>query len=95
MYGPSISNGRILPELLSIKILREYIENSVYVKSLEMTTDEIVKHRFSLPFNVKEIDGLLDRDNKNDIENRSFRLVARFDKSNNPIYPRVSSSLGI
>jgi|TARA_B100001996_G_scaffold213898_1_gene164285 outer membrane protein insertion porin family len=27
------------------------------------------------------------RDNKNDIENRSFRLVARFDKSNNPIYP--------
>ena len=27
------------------------------------------------------------RDNKKDIENRSFRLVARFDKSNNPLYP--------
>ena len=26
IYGPSISNGRILPELLSIKIIREYIE---------------------------------------------------------------------
>jgi Outer membrane protein/protective antigen OMA87 len=27
------------------------------------------------------------RDNKNDIENRSFRLIGRFDRSNNPIYP--------
>ena len=27
------------------------------------------------------------RDNKNDIENRSFRLISRFDRSNNPIYP--------
>jgi suppressor for copper-sensitivity B len=26
MYGPSITNGKILPELLSFKILREYIE---------------------------------------------------------------------
>ena len=26
MYGPSITNGKILPELLSVKILREYIE---------------------------------------------------------------------
>ncbi|MBL6847237.1 MAG: thioredoxin family protein, partial [Alphaproteobacteria bacterium] len=26
MYGPLISNGRILPELLSLKIIREYIE---------------------------------------------------------------------
>ena len=48
-------------------ILREYIENSVYVKSLEMTTDEIVKHRFSLPFNKKEIDGLLDILNRADL----------------------------
>jgi len=27
------------------------------------------------------------RDNKNDIENRSFRVIGRFDKSNNPLYP--------
>ena len=27
------------------------------------------------------------RDNKNDIENRSFRLIGRFDRSNNHIYP--------
>ena len=27
------------------------------------------------------------RDNKNDIENRSFRLIGRFDRSNNPVYP--------
>ena len=26
MYGPSITNGKILPELLSVKILREYVE---------------------------------------------------------------------
>ena len=26
IYGPSITNGRILPELLSIKVIREYIE---------------------------------------------------------------------
>ncbi len=27
------------------------------------------------------------RDDKNDIENRSFRVIGRFDKSNNPLYP--------
>ena len=27
------------------------------------------------------------RDNKNDIENRSFRVIGRFDRSNNPLYP--------
>ena len=27
------------------------------------------------------------RDDKNDIENRSFRVIGRFDRSNNPLYP--------
>jgi outer membrane protein assembly factor BamA len=27
------------------------------------------------------------RDNKNDIENRSFRIVGRLDRANNPLYP--------
>ena len=32
-----------------------------------MTTDEIVKYRFSLPFNKKEIDGLFDILNRADL----------------------------
>ena len=27
------------------------------------------------------------RDDKNDIENRSFRIIGRLDKANNPLYP--------
>ena len=48
-------------------ILREYIENSVYIKSLEMTTEEIARHRVSFPFNKKEIDNLLDILNRADL----------------------------
>ncbi len=48
-------------------ILREYIENSVYIKSLEMTTEEIGRHRVSFPFNKKEIDNLLDILNRADL----------------------------
>jgi hypothetical protein len=48
-------------------ILREYIENSVYIKSLEMTTEEIGRHRVSFPFNKEEIDNLLDILNRADL----------------------------
>ena len=48
-------------------ILREYIENSVYIKSLEMTTEEIGKHRVSFPFNKEDIDNLLDILNRADL----------------------------
>ena len=48
-------------------ILREYVENSVYIKSLEMTTDEISRNRASFPFNMEEIDSLLDILNRADL----------------------------
>ena len=48
-------------------ILREYIENSVYIKSLEMTTEEIGKNRVFIPFNNEDIDNLLDILNRADL----------------------------
>ena len=48
-------------------ILREYVENSVYIKSLEMTTEEITRNRDSFPFNKEEIDIWLDILNRADL----------------------------
>ena len=41
-------------------ILREYVENSVYIKSLEMTTEEIIRNRNTFPFRDQEIDNWID-----------------------------------
>ena len=48
-------------------ILREYVENSVYIKSLEMTTEEISRNRDSFPFNKEEINRWLDILNRADL----------------------------
>ena len=48
-------------------ILREYVENSVYIKSLEMTTEEITRNRDSFPFNKEEIDYIILAHNIGDI----------------------------
>ena len=36
-------------------ILREYVENSVYIKTLEMTTEEIKKYRSVIPFDRDQL----------------------------------------
>ena len=36
-------------------ILREYVENSVYIKTLEMTTEEIKQYRSAIPFDRDQL----------------------------------------
>ena len=48
-------------------ILREYVENSVYIKSLEMTTEEIIRNKDFFPFNNDDIDIWLDILNRADL----------------------------
>jgi len=36
-------------------ILREYVENSVYIKTLEMTTEEIKQYRSEIPFDRDQL----------------------------------------
>jgi len=41
-------------------ILREYVEHSLFVKTLEMTTEDIRLSRDELPYSEEEINGWLD-----------------------------------
>ena len=48
-------------------ILREYVENSVYVKSLEMTTEEIIRNKALFPFNDESLNIWIDILNRADL----------------------------
>jgi hypothetical protein len=41
-------------------ILREYVENSVYIKTLEMTTEEIKQYRSAIPFDHDQLGKWMD-----------------------------------
>ncbi len=41
------------------QILKEYVENSLYVRTLEMTTEEIQTNNFMFPYSEKEFDVML------------------------------------
>ena len=48
-------------------ILREYVENTVYIKSLEMTTEEIIRNKVLFPFNDKSLNIWIDILNRADL----------------------------
>lgn len=52
------SNKKIFYVDLSF-ILREYIEKSFFIRTLEMTTNEIKENRFLLPFDERSLDDFL------------------------------------